>query len=83
MAGAQTARLHEGDLWYVDEDLCALLNAAARQHAGVRATAHRPASKIGFAVFAEPIAVYPAQDTRRDDVVDALANIRGGDKFGR
>lgn len=81
LAAAETARLRDGDLWYVDEDLCALLGAA---HATMPAFAPRASdlpSKVGFAVFAEPIAVYPAQETRRDDVVDALANIRGGDEF--
>jgi hypothetical protein len=68
-------------LWYVDEDLCALVNAA---HPSVPAFAPRPSdlpSKIGFAVFAEPIAVYPAQESRRDDVVDALAATGGGEQF--
>jgi hypothetical protein len=38
-------------------------------------------SKIGLAVFAEPIAIYPAQEARRDDLVDTLATTRGGDQF--
>jgi len=81
LAEAETTRLREGDLWYVDEDLCALLNAA---YPTMPAFAPRPTdlpSKTGFAVFAEPIATYSAQEARRDDVVDALANIRGGDEF--
>ncbi|BEL04987.1 hypothetical protein Q0Z83_031780 [Actinoplanes sichuanensis] len=83
LAAAETARLRDGDLWYVDEDLCALLNAA---HPSMPAFAPRPTdlpSKTGFAVFAEPIAAYDAQEARRDDIVDALADMHGGDEFRR
>lgn len=73
LAAAETGRLRDGDLWYVDEDLCALVDAA---HSTMPAFAPRPSdlpSPVGFAVFAEPIAVYPAEDARRDDVIDAFA----------
>ena len=79
LAAAETARLREGDLWYVDEDLCALLNAA---HPSMPAFAPRPEdlpSKVGFAVFAEPIALYSGQDARVDGVVDAMARADGDD----
>lgn len=76
LAAAETARLRDGDLWYVGEDLCALLNAA---HPSMPAFAPRPddlPSQTGFAVFAEPIAMYPAEATLQgpaSDLVDALA----------
>lgn len=78
LAAAEATRLREGDLWYVDEDLCALLNAA---HPSMPAFAPRPQdlpSKTGFVVFAEPIAAYAAAEARRDDVVELLATAGGG-----
>ena len=78
LAAGEAGRLREGDLWYVDDDLCALLASA---HPSMPAFAPRPSdlpSKVGFAVFAEPIAAYPAAVTRRDDVVELLAAAGGG-----
>ena len=83
LAAAEAARLSTGDLWYIDEDLCALLNAA---HPSMPAFAPRPAdlpSQTGFAVFAEPIATYPAEVTRQGtagDLVEVLATT-GGEEF--
>jgi hypothetical protein len=79
LAAAETARLREADLWYVDEDLCALLNAA---HPSMPAFAPRPEdlpSKVGFALFAEPIALYSGGEARVDDTVDAMARADGDD----
>ncbi|MDP9818352.1 hypothetical protein [Spirilliplanes yamanashiensis] len=73
LAGAEATRLREGDLWYVDEDLCALLNAA---HASMPVFAPRPSdlpSKTGFAVFAEPIFMYPGEEAHDDELADRLA----------
>ena len=64
LAAGEAGRLRDGDLWFVDDDLCALLNAA---HPSMPAFAPTPTdllSKVGFAVFAEPIAVYPAAESR-------------------
>ncbi|MFI7510665.1 hypothetical protein ACIBSS_27990 [Micromonospora aurantiaca] len=80
LAAAETTRLRDGDLWYIDENLCALLNAA---HPSMPAFAPRPQdlpSKVGFAVFADPIAVYAAQEARDDQVVELLAR-SGGEKM--
>ncbi|WP_144300691.1 hypothetical protein [Stackebrandtia nassauensis] len=55
LAATETKRLSEGDLWYVDDDLCALLNAA---HPTMPKFAPQPwdlPGKVGFAVFAEPL----------------------------
>jgi hypothetical protein len=60
-AARQIAQLSEGDLWYFDNDLCALLNAA---HQSMPAFAPRPhdlPSQWGFAVFAAPIAMEKAR----------------------
>jgi hypothetical protein len=73
LAAAEATRLREGDLWYVDEDLCALLNAA---HPSMPEFAPRPEdlpSKVGFAVFAEPIAVYQAEEARDERLLDMVA----------
>lgn len=69
LAASEADRLRNGDLWYVDEDLCALLDAA---HLSMPAFAPQPPdlpSKVGFAMFARPLAVYSTALARRDDVV--------------
>lgn len=78
LAAAEGHRLRDGDLWYVDGDLCAVL-ASARS--GMPAYAPRPSdlpSPFGFAVFQTPIVTYPAEITRRDDVVEMVARSGGG-----
>lgn len=69
LAATETGRLREGDLWYIDEDLCALVAAA---HPSMPAFVPRPEdlpSRVGFVVFAEPIAMYPGEDSRNDAAV--------------
>ena len=81
LAAAETERLRDGDLRYVDEDMCALIDAA---HPSMPPFAPRPEdlpSKVGLAVFAEPIALYPSEDARRDDLVDRLARADGDDRI--
>lgn len=73
LAAAETARLRDGDLWFVDEDLCALLAAA---HTTMPPFAPRPQdlpSRAGFALFADPIDAYPAEQARDDRVIERLA----------
>jgi hypothetical protein len=82
LAGAEAMRLREGDLWHVDEDLCALVNAA---HSNMPIFAPRPSdlpSLTGFAVFANPIAVYPYAESRHDDLAEQLER-RGNDASRR
>lgn len=70
LAAAESARLRDADLWYVDADLCALLAAA---HPTMPPFAPRPQdlpSRTGFAVFAEPIALYLGGESRVDHVFD-------------
>lgn len=71
LAGAEATRLRDGDLWYVDEDLCALLETA---HPSMPAFAPKPhdlPSQEGFAVFAEPIAARaPADEYGIDEITD-------------
>jgi hypothetical protein len=82
LATAEATRLRDGDLWYVDEDLCALVAAA---HPSMPAFAPRPSdlpSRVGFVVFANPIALYAAAEARHDSVIEQLAKT-GGDNFLR
>jgi hypothetical protein len=70
LAAAEAARLRLGDLWYFDDDLCALLTAA---HATMPPFAPSPPdlpSKVGFAIFATPIALYPATESQPHDSTD-------------
>lgn len=73
LAATETARLRDGDLWYLDEDLCALVAAA---HPSMPAFVPRPEdlpSLAGFVVFAEPIAAYLGEESRDDEAVAAMA----------
>jgi hypothetical protein len=83
LAATETRRLREANLWYVDQDLCALLNAA---HPSMPPFAPRPQdlpAQVGFVVFAEPIAIYPASVAHSTDLTDAMADTfpDGGDSF--
>lgn len=83
MAASEVHRLRDGDLWYADESLCALVDAA---HPTMPAFAPQPwdlPSQTGFALFAQPIAVYEGADARRDDVVSAMARQSGDDRIKR
>jgi len=72
LATSEAARLREGDLWYVDDDLCALLNAAYPSMPPFAPAPTDLLSKIGFAVFAEPIAVYAAAEQRDESMENQL-----------
>lgn len=56
LAEQESKRLAEGDLWYLDADLCALLQAAHATMPRFAPREHDLPSKHGFAVFAQPIA---------------------------
>lgn len=56
LAEQESKRLAEGDLWYLDADLCALLQAAHATMPRFAPREHDLPSKRGFAVFAQPIA---------------------------
>jgi hypothetical protein len=75
LARSEADRLGRGDLWFVDDDLCALLNAA---HHSMPVFAPRPEdllSKTGFVVFAEPIAAYPGALSRDDSLPERLGSL--------
>lgn len=74
LAGMEAERLREGDLWYLDEDLCALLAAAHPSMPPFAPQPHDLPSKTGFAVFAEPIALYSSGESRVDELVDDLGS---------
>ncbi|GLY08215.1 hypothetical protein [Actinoplanes sp. NBRC 101535] len=79
LAAAETKRLREADLWYVDDDLCALLEAAHPTMPAFAPQPHDLPSKQGFVMFARPIAAYTGQDNRVDDVVDTMTRADGDD----
>jgi hypothetical protein len=83
LAALEAERLREGDLWYLDEDLCALLAAAHPGMPPFAALPHDLPSKFGFAVFAEPIALYDAGESRVDNLVDALGDEATGEAATR
>jgi hypothetical protein len=56
LAASEATRLREGDLWYVDDDLCAVLEAAHPSMPAFAPQPHDLPARVGFAVFAEPIA---------------------------
>lgn len=74
LAAMEAGRLRDGDLWYLDDDLCALLAAAHPSMPAFAAQPHDLPSKSGFAVFATPIALYDAAVARVDNLVDALGD---------
>lgn len=76
LATMEAGRLRNGDLWYLDNDLCSLLAAAHPSMPAFAPQPHDLPSKTGFAVFANPIALYPAGDARVDDLVDVLGDNR-------
>lgn len=76
LAAMENARLHTGDLWYLDEDLCALLNAAHPSMPAFAPQPHDLPSKTGFAVFANPIALYSGGESRVDQLLDAVDDDR-------
>lgn len=74
LATMEAGRLRDGDLWYLDEDLCTLLAAAHPSMPPFAAQPHDLPSKTGFAVFANPIALYAGGESRVDGLVDAFSS---------
>lgn len=73
LTAAEATRLREGDLWYVDDDLCALLEAAHPSMPAFAPQPHDLPSRVGFAVFAEPIANRAIRDEHRmNELVEQL-----------
>lgn len=74
LATMEAQRLRDADLWYLDEDLCSLLNAAHPSMPAFAPGPHDLPSKTGFAVFANPIAIYAGGESRADELVDGLGS---------
>jgi hypothetical protein len=72
LATAEATRLRDGELYFVDEDMCALLNAA---HPSMPVFAPRPhdlPSRVGFAVFATPIFMYATSEAGHEGLIQQL-----------
>ncbi len=74
LATMEATRLRDADLWYLDEDLCALLAAAHPSMPPFAPQPHDLPSLSGFAVFANPIALYQGGESRVDELVDKLGD---------
>lgn len=72
LAAMEARRLRDADLWYLDEDLCALLDAAHPSMPAFAPQPHDLPSQSGLAVFATPIALYPSSASRVDELVNKL-----------
>lgn len=72
LAAAEARRLTDADLWFIDSDLCALTSAAFPTMPPFVPRPHDLPSRSGFAVFAEPIAVYSGEEVRGNEFVDQL-----------
>jgi hypothetical protein len=57
LTDAELGRVRDGDLWYVDEDLCDLIDAAFPTMPAFAPEPQDLPSQAAFAVFARPIAV--------------------------
>ena len=81
LAAGEHTRLRDGDLWYIDQDMCALVQAA---YPTMPEFAPRPQdlpSPSGFVVFADPIGAYD-KNTTRTGFSDALtASTPGADRL--
>jgi len=74
LAHDEAKRLTDADLWYLDQDLCELLQAAHHTMPRFAPTPQDLPSHTGFAVFAEPIADRdPADELHLADYIQQLA----------
>lgn len=74
LANAEAERLHQADLWYVDDDLCALVAAAHPTMPAFTPQSWDLPSRHGFAVFAEPLHVSTGTEHGLTDMVESMAS---------